>query len=493
MHDLIYNKKPIVLFETIEENSNYIKQSFNETEDLELEDVTFQKKSGKLVYLRTVADVEKCEKVFFKYSQQVSAEGAERDKVLGVTVFKSNSLEEISKALIHGMCVLLVENEQEAYIFDTPIESNRSPEEPDTEKTVRGSHIGFIEDLNTNLHLLRNRIKNEQLKIKYITLGMETNQNIAIVYMNNLANEEIVAEIEKRLAEISIDSVFAPGYIEEFIEEQPHSPFPQNLYTERPDRVEAHLMEGRIAILSENSADAIILPVTFFSFFQSPDDYNSRTYTGSIFRLLRLFSFIGTLLLPPLYIALVGFHFEIIPYEMITLVKSSITGIPFLPFFEAMFMAVTVELIREAGIRLPSPIGETIGIVGGLIIGEAVVNAGLVSNVMVIVIALTAIMSFTISSYEMGNTVRVLNLPIMIAASLFGFFGIVIVFSFIVAHMCKLESYGVPYLSPLTPVTIEELKDAIIRFPVWKLKRRPKDIHAKKQKRQGKSREWFNA
>src|SRR5699024_880133 len=151
-----------------------------------------------------------------------------------------------------------------------------------------------------------------------------------------------VKEIEKKISDISIDSVFAPGYIEEFIEERPFSPFPQNLYTERPDRVEAHLMEGRIAVLSENSSDAIILPVTFFSFFQSPDDYNSRTYTSTVFRLLRLFSFVGTLLLPPIYISLVGFHFEIIPYDLIALVKSSISGVPFLPLFEALFMAITV-------------------------------------------------------------------------------------------------------------------------------------------------------
>lgn len=492
MDNLIYHKKPVVLFETVEKNCHFLQGAFNETEDLEIEDVIFQQIPGKIVYLHTVANAEKCEEVFFKYSKEVLEAPCDAREFSGVTIFKTDSLEKIVESIVQGMCVLFLENESKAYIFDTPIESNRSPDEPDTEKTVRGAHIGFIEDLNTNLHLLRNRIKNEDLHIKYMTLGTETNQEVAIVYMDNLANEQTVSEIENRLAEITVDSVFAPGYIEEFIEESPYSPFPQNLYTERPDRVEAHLMEGRIAILSENSADAIILPVTFFSFFQSPDDYNSRPYTGSVFRLLRFFSFLGTLLLPPLYIALVGFHFEIIPYEMITLVKSSITGIPFLPFFEAMFMAVTVELIREAGVRLPSPIGETIGIVGGLIIGDAVVNAGLVSNVMVIVIALTAIMSFTISSYEMGNTVRILNLPIMIAASLFGFVGIVIAFSLIVAHMCKLESFGVPYLSPLAPVTIAEWKDAILRFPVWDLRQRPKHIRAQKRLKQGKSREWYH-
>lgn len=492
MDEFIYNKKRIKLFASLEENVDYIERSFNETEDLEIEELIFQNKASALLYLHTAADIEKCEEIFFKYANENGKEDTNYDEVSGVTIFKSNNLEEIITSIVNGMCVLFVKDERQAYLFDTPIESNRSPEEPDTEKTVRGSHVGFVEDLNTNLHLLRNRIKNEHLYVKYIQLGKETKQNIAIVYMKHLANDEIVAEIEKRLEDIRIDSVFAPGYIEEFIEEKPYSPFPQNLYTERPDRVEAHLMEGRIAIISENSADAIVLPVTFFSFFQSPDDYNSRTYTSTIFRLLRLFSFIGTLLLPPLYIAIVGFHFEIIPYEMITLVKSSITGIPFLPFYEAMFMAVTVELIREAGIRLPSPIGETIGIVGGLIIGDAVVNAGIVSNVMVIVIALTAIMSFSISSYEMGNTVRVLNFPVMIAASLFGFVGIVVAFLFIIAHLCKIESFGVPYLAPLAPLSVSELKDTIIRLPVWKLNRRPKHVRAQDDVRESNSRTWLN-
>lgn len=489
MKDLIYQKRYISLFTTLEENSRYIQDVFHGTEDLTIENVIFQTHEAKLIYLHTATDAEKCAEVLFDYAQENLDPNCDNQEVQGVIVEKVTNIEAVIQALLEGQAVLLVEGEKEAYVIDTPLETSRSPDEPDTEKTVRGSHIGFIEDLNTNLHLLRNRIKNEHLHIKYITLGTETNQEIAIVYMNELAKKETVEEIERKISEISVDTVFAPGYLEEYIEEKPYSPFPQNLYTERPDRVESHLMEGRIAVLCEGSADAIILPVTFFSFFQSPDDYHSRTYTGSIFRLLRLFSFLGTLLLPPLYIALVAFHFEIIPYEMITLVKSSITGIPFLPFFEAMFMAVTVELIREAGIRLPSPIGETIGIVGGLIIGEAVVNAGLVSNVMVIVIALTAIMSFTIPSYEMGNTVRVLNFPIMIMASMFGFVGIVVAFLIIIAHMCKLESFGVSYMSPLAPLTLAELKDAIVRAPVWQVKHRPLHIRTKQKINESKSRE----
>lgn len=206
--------------------------------------------------------------------------------------------------------------------------------------------------------------------------------------------------------------------------------------------------------------------------------------------MLRLISFWGALTFPSIYIAVVGFHFDIIPYDVVTIVKGSIENIPFPPFFEAFIMAVTIELIREAGIRLPSPIGQTIGIVGGLIIGDAVVNAGLVSNLMVIVIALTAIMSFTISSYEMGNTVRILSLPVMIAAATLGLVGIVFSLMIIIIHMCKLQSFGTPYISPLAPLHMKDLKDALVRFPIWTLNQRPKGVHAQQRLKQSSTREW---
>lgn len=468
-----------------------IKEHFNYTDDLSVENFTFKDFKGKLVYLTTMVDNQKIEKLIYlplKYNQNVESVASFIESLASES---TNDFADIVVHLLKGSTILLSNQSEKVYLFDTLLEEVRSPEEPDNEKTVRGAHLGFVEDLSTNIHMIRNRIKNEQLKITYIELGEESIREIAIIYMENLANKKTVTKIKERLESITLDTIFAPGYIEECIEEQPISPFPQNLYTERPDRVEAHLMEGRVAVMSDNNTDAIILPVTFFSFFQSPDDYNNRFYAGTVFRLLRLFSFIGTLLLPPTYIALVGFHFEIIPYELITLVKSSMAGVPFPPFFEALFMAITVELIREAGIRLPTPIGETIGIVGGLIISDAVVNAGLVSNVMVIAIALTAIMSFTIPSYEMGNTVRIINFPIMIAASLFGFVGIVLSLLFIIIHLCKIESFGVPYLSPVAPLRMKNLGDAVVRLPIWKLTNRPYDVRARDTVRQGQSRGWM--
>src|SRR5699024_4744831 len=190
-------------------------------------------------------------------------------------------------------------------------------------KIVRGSHSGFIENFEVNLNLIRERIKNRHLKIEYFTLGKEENTTVAVVYLHNIANQSLVQRVRKRISTTNSDMVFSPGYLEEDIEDSPASPFPQVLYTERPDRVEANLIEGRIAIINEGSADVSILPVTFFSFFQSPDDYNLRTYSGTFFRLLRLFCFLGTLILPALYIAVVSFHFELIPDDLIKLIKAS--------------------------------------------------------------------------------------------------------------------------------------------------------------------------
>src|SRR5699024_8731866 len=282
--------------------------------------------------------------------------------------------------------------ETKCYLLNNPQSTHRSPDEPENEKAIRGSHKGFIEDLDSNVNFVRSRIQSPQLTVKYITKGTEENIKIAILYMNDIANEDTVAQVKERIGAISTDMVFSPGYLEEMIEEKPFSPFQQLLLTERPDRVDANLIEGRVAIMTEGASDALIVPVSFFTFFQSPDDYNNKYLAGSFFRILRLFSFLGALTLPAIYIAVVGFHFVTIPHKMVGLVKGSIESIPFTPLSEALVMTMTIELIREAGIRLPSPIGQTIGIVGGLIIGESVVNAGIISHIMVIVIALTAIM-----------------------------------------------------------------------------------------------------
>ncbi|WP_349772282.1 spore germination protein [Lederbergia citrisecunda] len=465
-------------------------EALYDTNDLKTRKITFNGIPGIIIFLETMVNSEELQRSILIPLSQVNTFQSIDELITSSEFTKSNYINIATTSLLAGNSVLFLQNGTEFYIFNTIQINSRSPEEPENEKVVRGSHEGFVGRLNINLNLVRSRIRNRQLKIEYFQLGWETNTRVAIVYMEGIANPSMVDEVKNRIISISSDMVFSPGFLEEFIEDKPFSPFQQILYTERPDRVEAHLMEGRVAILSDGTSDVSILPVTFFSFFQTPDDFNIRFFAGSLFRLLRILSFWGAITLPSIYIAIVSFHFEIIPSDVITVVKGSIENIPYPPFIEALIMAVTIELIREAGIRLPTPIGQTIGIVGGLIIGESVVNAGFVSNVMVIVIALTAIMSFTIPSYEMSNTVRLLTLPLMIAAATIGFVGIVFCLMIIVIHLCKLESLGTPYLAPLAPLHVPNLKDSVVRFPIWMLNKRQKNIKPKKMRKQNPSREW---
>lgn len=478
------------IFPTLEENIEYIRSVFCQTDDLAITETKWGEEKGVIIYLDTMVNSDQFQRIFLSPVADKDLAKQIEHLIASPDITKTNQLEKIVSEILIGSCVIFLQNKPVCYVYNIVQSIPRSPEEPDSEKAVRGSHKGFIENLEVNLNFIRERIKSPQLKIEHLTLQTETNVNVAIAYIEDIANPTTVENVRNRLNSIKSDMILSPGYIEESIEDTPFSPFPQVLYTERPDRVEANLIEGRIAIMSESSSDAIIAPVSFFSFFQSTDDYNLRFWSGSFFRLLRLFCFWGTLTLPALYIAVISFHLEIIPYDLIGLVKMSIEQVPFSPFFEAVIMITTIELIREAGIRLPTPIGQTIGIVGGLIIGDAVVNAGLVSNVMVIVVALTAIMSFCIPNYEMGNTLRLLGFPVMLGAASLGFVGMVFAFMFIFIHLCTLESFGVPYLSPIVPTHFREWKDAIIRAPNWSRGYRQKDLHTLKPIRASRGRAW---
>lgn len=480
------------LFDSLEESIEYIKSQLNYTDDLLIKDVTWNDRQGKIVYINSMIDTDQFQRIFLSPLTEMRFNEQMNNLVASPEMNQSNNLDDVINGMLQGDCAVLIENDSTCYSFNIIQSNSRSAEEPDSEKVVRGSHMGFVENFEVNLNLIRGRLKNRHLKIEYITLGTEENATIALIYLHNIADPEVVQTMRKRINAVKNNSaeVFSPGFLKEDIADTVFTPFQQLLFTERPDRLQANLVEGRIAILNEGSSDVMVAPISFFSLFQSPEDYNLDTFMASIIRVLRLFCFFGALLLPSLYIAIISFHFEFIPYDLIPLVKGTINNIPFSPLMEALIMAITIELIREASMRLPTPIGGTIGIVGGLIIGESIVDAGIVSNFMVIVIALTAIMSFCLPSYELGNTVRLLSIPMMLSASILGFVGIVFIFMLIMIHLCSLESFGKPYLSPLAPFHFKELKDTIIRLPNWVQKTRPKDLETKKAIKRGKARRW---
>ena len=331
---------------------------------------------------------------------------------------------------------------------------------------IRGSREGFIESLQVNTSLLRRIIKSPALKLQSMKIGKYTKTNVVVAYIDGLVDQTLIEEITNRLQRIEIDGILESGYIEEMIEDNPYSPFPQLLATERPDVACAHLLEGRAVILVEGTPFTLIAPISFFSLIQSHEDYYNRFMVGSLIRWLR-YVFLGiSLLLPSLYVAVLTFHQEMVPTALMLSVAASREAVPFPAIVEALIMEITFEALREAGVRLPKQIGSAVSIVGALVIGQASVQAGLVSAPMVIVVAITGIASFMIPRYATGIAIRMLRFPIILLAGTLGLLGIMMGIIAIVIHLCSLRSFGVPYLAPLAPLKGKRAERCAVESPV---------------------------
>lgn len=358
-------------------------------------------------------------------------------------------------------------------MVNTSLEQHRKIQEPTKEKTIQGNHDGFIEHLQINLYLLRRSFASDDLVVKYYDLGTPKHK-IAMVFRDTPAARERVNEMDKRLKAIPQEAIVNIGVIEDWIEDNRWSIFPQTIKTERPDRTTAHLFKEKIILISNNPL-AVVMPVNFHEFFHTSDEYTLRWIPGTVLRFIRFLAFFLSITLPALYVSLVAFHFEVIPGDLILQVKTSLEQIPYPPIIEVLIMSLTIEFIIEAGIRMPSGLAQIIGIVGGLVIGDAVVKAGLVSNVLIIVIALTTISSFIVPSYELSSAFRVLRLPMTIIAALLGFYGMMMLLTLILIHLCHLKSLGLPYFSLQDLFSKEYVKHSILRSHVtFGYKRRSK-------------------
>ncbi|MFS0838351.1 spore germination protein [Paenibacillus sp. 1P03SA] len=480
--------EPVTIKSSLAENARYLDQALFHTDDLVKLSLTYQNQALLLCYLDPMCDEVKISR-FILTPLAESEEQNLADVLTAPRVYAQTSLDEAADTLLRGQAVLFKEGSTECYSITVNAEVKRTTEEPQNEKTVRGPHEGFVENMTVNLHLIRKLIKNRHLVIRRYTLGKESRTEVAVAYLSHVAKPELIQEIDRRLRTIAGANILSTDLMEEYIEDKTISPFPQLLTTERPDRAAANLLEGRAVLLSSGSPSAFVMPVTFFTFYQSPDDYYSRTLSGSFIRFIRLLSFVIAITLPAFYIAVITYHYEVIPAELLFQIKGSVEMVPYPPLLEAMFMELTLELLREAGIRLPGPIGQTIGIVGGLVIGDAVVRVGLVSYPMIIVVALTAISSFVVPSHEMSASVRLLRFAVMIPAALLGFIGIVFSLIFILIHLCKLESFGTPYLTPAAPFRLKGWKDTLFRFPMWKIDKLVYTAKPNAKKNTGDSRE----
>ncbi|WP_254551512.1 spore germination protein [Brevibacillus sp. MS2.2] len=351
--------------------------------------------------------------------------------------------------------------------------ATRNVEESQTEAVITGPHEAFVESYGTNLALIRRRIRSSHLKVMKFEVGEITKTSVYLLYIKDIVNMAYVEEVVSRIQDIEIDSIQDTNMLVQFIDECPYSIFPQFLTSERPDVIASKLVSGRVIGIVEGSPTAFSAPTAFFEFFSSPDDYYQRWLLGTALRLLRFTAFVITVGFTALYVSVTTFHYEMIPETLLRTLVESRGRVPFPPIFEALLMEVTIELLREAGARLPTKVGQTIGIVGGIVIGQAAVQAGLTSNILIISVASSAIASFVIPSYIMSASIRLIRFGLIIMAGLLGNFGIIFGIGLVVIHMCGITNLGTSYVTPIAPMNLGDWRDVFIRAPFRAIKLRP--------------------
>jgi len=407
----------------------------------------------------------------------------------GLEFKKISKMGEAIDAILTGDAVIFFGDSTEALVFGARGWEKRAVAEPITETIVKGPHEGFTETLRINTSLLRRKIKHPSLRIISLKLGNITNTDLVVTYIDKIASPDIVSEVLRRLGNIKMDGVLGNGYIEDMIEDNPYSPFPQMAYTERPDVLAGKLLEGKVGIILDGTPIVLVVPAILTQFLSVDEDYYQRPLSAILFRFVRYLGAFVALLAPSIYIAVTTFHQEIIPTDLLMSIAAGREAVPFPALLEALTMTIILEILQEAGLRLPKPIGQTIGIVGALIIGDAAVKAGLVSPMMVIIIGLTAVASYAIPYYDLSIAVRLIRFPLMILAGILGFFGVSVGLYVIAIHLLSLRSFGVPYLSPIAPLRIRALlQDTFVRAPWWALKRRPQliDVQEPRSGKKGK-------
>lgn len=394
------------------------------------------------------------------------------------------TIQECVDKVLSGETVLLIDGSSKGIMLASRGWPMRGVQEPSAETLIRGARDGFNETMKVNITLIRRRIRDPKLKVKYMQVGNRSKTDIAIIYIEDIVNETVLETVEKRIKNINIDAVLESSYIEEMIEDDSYSPFPQLENTERPDAAASALLEGRVVITVDNTPSVLIAPAIFVSFMQSSEDYYERWMPSCVTRVIRYLALPIVMLLPALYVAVTQYHPNLLPTQLALYVAASRANVPFPPYFEALLMELVMELVREASLRITSPVGSTIGLVGGLVIGQSSVEAGLITPLAVIIVALTAISSFAIPSYNFSTSLRMIRFGFIVLASMFGLFGISIGLCLLIIHLCTLKSCGVPYMTPLSSFidNRRDLRDTIVRPRIKNMVRKPKYLQFEKEK-----------
>ena len=469
----------------IEENESAIKEAFAHCDDLKFRKLTIGENGsvrGFVCYIEVNAGNNLINVLgrMLAYMETLSKEQL-IETVKGNAFALSDAdpytyMEDAIRGVLIGDAVLFIDGVDVALKMPDQGYPKMGISKSEAEKVVRGSDESFAESEKANTALIRKRIRNTKLKVKEFQVGVRSFTNVAIVYIEDLAEKALVEEIHRRLTEYDIDGVMDSGVMEQLAEESWISPFPQFQSTRRPDRAAMEILNGKVVVLVDNSPVALLLPTDVNSFLKTTDDYYNRFYMATFARVIRYVAAFFALTLPGLYLAVTNFHTQILPTPLLLSFSKAREGVPFPAALEVLLMELSFELIREAGVRLPGTMGNTIGIVGGLIIGQAAVEANLVSPIVVIVVAFTALCSFAIPNEEFAFSFRILKFLLIALSAWFGFFGFLIGLFLVLVHMASLKSFDVPYLSPYVGAQLngyQDEKDSVVRFPLRMLWKRP--------------------
>jgi spore germination protein len=461
---------------SLDGNLAILKNQFRDCDDIVFQNVTIASgDSACIIYAGGLIDADLVQRDIIPVLLSVKQEQLKKPDAIfpAVRMVSEYTLENTVDMIMKSNTIILVDGINFSLCFSLRNNESRDFKEPEIERVIKGQHDGFVELIAKNISLIRRRVPSPKLKIKIRNVGQRSKTEIAILYMEDIANPDIVKILEDRINNIETDNITGAGVIEQLAVTNPYSPFPLYQGTERVDRVVGNLMEGRIAILVDNTPVCPILPVTFFQFFQTPEDYNLHSIYATFLRLIRFGAASITILLPAFYIALLSYHNQAIPLDILEALAQSRTKIPYPPIIEALLVEIAFEILREASIRLPAGQGPVIGIVGALALGQTAVDAGLVSNFMVVVVGITAIAAFIVPQYDMRFFFRLARFLAMVNASIFGSIGIMIFVLFTLAYLVNLDSFGQPYFQPIAPFKPKDLKDTFFRSPLQKNRTRP--------------------
>jgi len=466
----------------LKENLNNLKNILGPSDDIIMREFAFGKKaqiSAALIYIDGMIDKTLVNESIIRplmYDSR-SSFAEESLEVKNIDIIKRSMLsvgevkqvttfDEVVESCLSGDTILLINGAQEALIISSRGWESRGVEDPKTESIVRGPREGFSESLRTNTTLLRRKLKTPDLTMETMTIGRKSKTDVCLVYLKGVVNPQLIKEARQRLTRIDTDGILESGYIEQFIEDAPFSIFSTIGNSERPDAVAAKILEGRAAVLVDGSPFVLTVPMVFIESFQSSEDYYSRPYYASIVRVIRF----------------IAFHQELLPTPLLFTVAAAVEGTPFPAMIEIIAMGVIFEILREAGIRLPRPVGQAISIVGALVVGESAVSAGLIGEPVVIVIALTAVSGFAVPAQT--DSGAILRFVFVILAGTMGGVGVIVGLLGVLIHLASLRSFGTPYLSPLAPLSPYDLKDVFIRVPTWAMITRPRTIGWKNSQRE---------